>query len=84
MRTKFETAAHIALLAANNNKHLHLASSNKFRSLIVLRQPAVQGVQLARTSDELLCGKYIWSKSNAKENQIAAAERTTSRQARKD
>ena len=34
----------------------------------VLRQPAVQGVQLVRTSDELLCGKYIWSKSTAKEN----------------
>ena len=58
----------IALLAANNNTHLQLASSNNFRSNIVLRQPAVQGVQLVRTSDELLCGKDIWSKSNAKKN----------------
>ena len=59
-------AAQIALLAANNNTHLQLASSNNFRSNIVLRQPAVQGVQLVRTSDELLCGKYIWSKSKCK------------------
>ena len=34
--------------------------------IFVLRQPAVQDVQLARTSDELLCGKYIWSKSKCK------------------
>ena len=53
----FKTAAHIARLAANNNTHLQLASSNTFRSYIVLRQPAVQSVQLARTTPFFCAGR---------------------------
>ena len=53
----FKSAAQIARLAANNNTHLQLASSNTFRSHIVLRQPAVQNAQLARTTPFFCAGR---------------------------
>ena len=56
---KFKPAANFEHLTANNNTHLQLAGSNNFRSYIVLRQTAVQSVQLARTSAIVLCGKII-------------------------
>ena len=51
---------------ANNNTHLQLASSNTFRSYIVLRQTAVHSVQPARTSDEFCAGGLSVSKSTCK------------------
>ena len=38
-RKTFETAAQFARLAANNNTHLQLASSNTFRSYIYFAEP---------------------------------------------
>ena len=55
----FEPTAHDEQLTAKNNKHLQLAGSNNFRSFIVVRQSAVQSVQLARSSARDLCGKII-------------------------
>ena len=63
---KFQPAANNEQQTANNNTHLQLASSNTFRSYIVLRQTAVHSVQPARTSDEFCAGGLSVSKSTCK------------------
>ena len=75
----FKPAANFEHLTANNNTHLQLAGSNNFRSYIVLRQTAVQSVQLARTSAIFCAGRVSVSKSKCqKKTKFSEAWRTKS------
>ena len=79
----FKPAANFEHLTANNNTHLQLAGSNNFRSYIVLRQTAVQSVQLARTSAIVLCGKIICIEIKMqKKNKFSEAGENNEQQAR--
>ena len=65
----FKTAAQIARLAANNNIHLQLASSNTFRSYIVSRQLAVQVCNCSIVGRCSAREMYLFVKKKAAEKQ---------------